>query len=389
MEYPERLSRLSTAFRIILVIPVLIFVGLVAGGSLNFGWRDEFRNGGAGAGLAGGSVIVAIWAAVLVRGRIPHWLFDFQVGVNRFVTRAGAYAALLTDRYPAFEGEWVLTYEVDYPDRVSRWRLFFWKLITSIPHFIVLFFLSIAALVVVIIAWFAILFTGEFPRGLHSFVLGVLRWWARVQAYFQSLTDVFPPFSLEEDAGAGDAGTYAASAAIGSIIAAAGLAGGIAVAIFLAVYLNQSKDRDVAYSAVLAADVPGNVATVAMDDVRFTLTSGDDPAEPDFMSPRTGRRIVSFTLDYARLTDDDDAGFRIGELRDEDIDTDTIRLRAGGKTYEPVLLTFDGIPAPIDLSGGATGAIVAWFEVDREDEIDQLRAYPSTGVNRHITWKFE
>jgi hypothetical protein len=385
MEYPERLSRLSTAFRLILVIPVLIFAALVSGGNFNLGWNDSLRGGGAAAGSLGGGVVVAIWAAVLVKGRIPRWLFDFQVGLNRFTTRAFAYAALLTDRYPAFEGAWVLQYDVDYPERVSRWRLLFWKLITSIPHFIVLAFLSVAAFVVVIIAWFTILFTGTFPRGLHTFVVGVGRWWARVEAYVQSLTDAFPPFSLDEDAGPADTGTYAASAVLGGIIFSSVVAAAIGLAIFLAIYLNRSKSLDVDLNDVLAGDVPAAQAGTFMDDVGFTLISAQDPAEGETLAARQGYRILAFTLEYRRL-DDDEGEFRIGEVNEDDIDRDTVRLRASGRTYKPVLLTLDGVPAPIDLPRGARGEVVAYFEIRADARLDKLRAYPNTGNNRHITW---
>jgi hypothetical protein len=103
---------------------------------------------------------------------------------------------LLTDKYPPFEGDWLLSYEVERPEEISRWRLLFWKFITAIPHFIILIVLWFVVAVVVVIAWFAILFIGRFPRGLHGLVEGVLRWQARVTAYVMSLTDQYPPFSL-------------------------------------------------------------------------------------------------------------------------------------------------------------------------------------------------
>ena len=124
-------------------------------------------------------------------------MFDFQVALMRFEVRAGGYLALLTDQFPAFEGEYPINFDVRYPDRLSRWKVAIWKIITSIPHFIILIFLFLAMVVVVVIAWFAILFTGRYPRGLHGFVVGVFRWSLRVQAYIFSLTDEYPPFSLK------------------------------------------------------------------------------------------------------------------------------------------------------------------------------------------------
>ena len=200
VEYPERLSRLSTAFRIFLYIPVLIFLSLVSAGTLSFFYRQAGQfNVVAFSPIAGagGGAVLAIWAAILVRQYIPHWLFDFQVALMRFQIRASGYLYLLTDRFPTFEGEYPINLGVIYPARLNRWKVLVWKLITAIPHFIILIFFNIALFVVVIIAWFAILFTGNYPKGLHEFVTGVLRWQIRVQAYFFSLTDEYPPFSLE------------------------------------------------------------------------------------------------------------------------------------------------------------------------------------------------
>ena len=143
-----------------------------------------------------GGAVAAIWAAVFVRQYIPHWLFNFQVALMRFQVRAVGYAFLLTDRFPTFEGEYPINFNVVYPERLNRWKVLVWKLITAIPHFIVLFFLTILAALAVVLAWFVILFMGAYPKDLHDFVAGVLRWQYRVQAYFFSLTDEYPPFSL-------------------------------------------------------------------------------------------------------------------------------------------------------------------------------------------------
>ncbi len=193
-EYPEQLGRLSSAFRIILYIPVAIFLALVGGQAFSY---SDFGDATTTSVAGGGGIILAIWATVIVRQYVPHWLFDFQVALMRFQARAYGYLALLTDRFPAFEGEYPINFEVRYPDKLSRWKVAIWKIITSIPHIIILIFLFLAAFVVIVIAWFAILFTGRYPQGLHTFVAGVFRWSLRVQAYFLSLTDDYPPFSLE------------------------------------------------------------------------------------------------------------------------------------------------------------------------------------------------
>lgn len=388
MDYPERLSRLATFFRILLIIPVAVFLALIGGGTFNFDWLNgqDAQGAGAGAGAVGGSIIAAVWATILIKGRIPHWLFDFQAGVNRFTTRAYAYFALLTDQYPAFEGDWVLSYEIDYPERLSRWKILFWKLITSIPHFIVLFFLAIASFFVVIIGWFAILFTGSFPRGLHGFVVGVIRWGARVSAYFQSLTDEFPPYSLEEDAGRGSRSSYVLSAIGGGIVLAAAIAAAATLAAVLFFVLTDSKTEDISYDAVLAGDVS---SSIEMDGVTFTLTGGSDPAGINFLNPREGKRLVAFTIDFAGQLDDD---FSFGDDiagGGLDFDDDSVRLETDDdSSIDPVFLTFDGVPAPVEFDDVASGEIVAVFEIDEDETPKELRAYPDEDTRRHVAWEF-
>jgi hypothetical protein len=193
VDYQESLSRLSTAFRIILLIPLLIFVAVIAGGV-----TADFATEGAYFSLGTlGSLVVAHWMVILVRQRPATWLFETIVHIQRFALRASAYFFLLVDKYPPFEGDWGVRYEVQQPETLSRWRLLFWKLLTAIPHIIILIVLWFVLIVIVVISWFAILFTGNFPKGLHNFVVGFMRWEARVAAYIASLTDEYPPFSLD------------------------------------------------------------------------------------------------------------------------------------------------------------------------------------------------
>ncbi len=192
IEYQERLSRLSTLFRLILLIPLAIFVTMLAGSVDGAALGD-----GAWYSLGTlGTLVLVHWIVIFLRQRPATWLFDVIVHIQRFVLRATAYFLLLTDKYPPFEGDWLLSYEVERPEKLSRWTILFWKLLTAIPHFIILIVLWFVVVVVVVISWFAILFTGRFPRGLHGLVAGWLQWQARVIAYVMSLTDQYPPFSL-------------------------------------------------------------------------------------------------------------------------------------------------------------------------------------------------
>ncbi len=199
IDYPEKLDRLTTAFRLIWIIPIAIIIGLIsATGSETFitaTGETVVRSTG---GISGG-----LWLAtalmIVFRLRYPRWWFDFARELTRFGSRVGAYLALLTDRYPSTVEEQAVHVEIDYPDvehDLNRW-LPLVKWLFAIPHFIVLLFLWIGAIVAVIVAWFAILFTGRYPRGLFDYVVGVARWSLRVGAYaFLLVTDRYPPFNL-------------------------------------------------------------------------------------------------------------------------------------------------------------------------------------------------
>ena len=142
------------------------------------------------------SAIAFFW--ILVTERYPRGLFDLWVNAGRWGVQVGAYTGLMRDEYPPFSwdpGAYPITFEVDYPAQLSRWLIFV-KWLLLVPHYIVLIFLSCAALVVSIVAWFAILFTEQFPRGMFDFLVGVDRWAFRVFAYFSLLRDEYPPFSL-------------------------------------------------------------------------------------------------------------------------------------------------------------------------------------------------
>src|SRR3989304_7064951 len=270
--YPERLSRLSTFFRLLLFIPIAIFAAVLGGGL--YSWGESARGGAAIALGTAGAVALASWLAILVRGRIPRWLFDFQVAFYRWANRAFGYFLLLADRYPPFEGDWVITYDVRYPERVSRWKLLFWKIITAIPHLIILEFPGLGAMIVTVIAWFFILFSGRYPRGLFDYVAGVMRWGARVWAYVLSLTDEYPPFNLSAGAGRAGGGAYLTSTILGFLLAGGAIAGGVT----LALIAGDELEVQVNYRS-LQAGTPANA--VQIGDVMVALTSASDPQSED------------------------------------------------------------------------------------------------------------
>jgi hypothetical protein len=200
VDYPEQLNRVTTAFRIILVIPIAIVLGILT----NSGASTVETDDGEWVTTGGTSILGALFLATLLmivfRQRYPRWWYDFALELNRFGARVAAYFALLTDTYPSTVDTQSVHLDFDYPDAerdLNRWLpLVKWFL--AIPHFIILFFLWIGAFFCVVISWFAILFTGTYPRGLFDFVVGVGRWSLRVYAYaFLLITDRYPPFALD------------------------------------------------------------------------------------------------------------------------------------------------------------------------------------------------
>ena len=199
VEYPERpLNRLTTALRIFTIIPIAIVLASIGGYS---GQGNYDAGGDAPTIVIGGIGLLFLppLLMILFREKYPRWWYDWNLELLRFTNRVGTYLALMSDRYPSTdEHQWVRL-EFPYPDAkrdLNRW-LPLVKWLLAIPHYIVLFFIGIAAFVTVVIAWFAILFTGRYPRSLFDFVLGVLRWGNRVVAYaFVLVTDRYPPFRL-------------------------------------------------------------------------------------------------------------------------------------------------------------------------------------------------
>ena len=184
IDYPDRaLDRVSTLLRIFYVIPIGIVLAVIGGH-----------------GATGGALLVLpVLVMIVFRQKYPRWWFNFNLELARFETRVLSYLALMNDRYPSTDEKQSVHLDIDYPDvkqDLNRW-LPLVKWLLAIPHYIVLVFLAIGAFFAVIVAWFAVLFTGRYPRGLFNFVEGVFRWGLRVEAYaFLLVTDRYPPFRL-------------------------------------------------------------------------------------------------------------------------------------------------------------------------------------------------
>jgi hypothetical protein len=180
VEYPDRkLNRLTSFFRIFTAIPIVIVLAAIGGATR-------------GSGL----LFFPSLLMLVFRGKYPRWWYDFNVELMRFQNRVGVYLALMDDRYPSTDERQSVRLELPEPVGLNRW-LPLVKWLFAIPHYIVLVILYVGAVIAVVIAWFAILFTARFPRGIFNYLVGVGRWTNRVTAYaFALVTDEYPPFRL-------------------------------------------------------------------------------------------------------------------------------------------------------------------------------------------------
>jgi uncharacterized protein DUF4389 len=191
VDYPDRdLDRLTSFFRIFMVIPIAILIAAIVGFSTQS--RDVAF---AGVGL----LVVPVLLMILFRNKYPRWWFDWNLELQRFANRIEVYALLMDDHYPSTDKRQGVRLDYTYPDvehdlgrgmPLVKWLL-------AIPHYLILFVLHIGVFFAAIIAWFAILFTGRYPRALFDYIEGVLRWQNRVVGYaFALVTDRYPPFRL-------------------------------------------------------------------------------------------------------------------------------------------------------------------------------------------------
>jgi hypothetical protein len=195
IDYPtEKLNRFTTFFRFFVAIPILIVASTVSGSSAAVG-----DNAQSVIYMAGGTLILGPVLMILFRQKYPRWWFDWNLELERFVTRVSTYMFLMSDKYPSTDEEQNVHLTIEYPDAktLNRW-LPLVKWILAIPHYFVLLFLTIGMFFSVFIAWFAILFTGTYPQSLFNYNEGVMRWYLRVFAYSVIMaTDDYPPFFFD------------------------------------------------------------------------------------------------------------------------------------------------------------------------------------------------
>jgi hypothetical protein len=189
-DYKEQHSRLTTFFRIILIIPVAIVLYVF--------------------GIVASVAILIAWFAIVITGHYPKGLYDFVANFNRFVARVTAYGVLLTDVYPPFSGEADATYPVRMEfsgplESYSRVKTFF-RILLAIPIMIMRYVMGLLLEIGAFAAWFVILVTGKMPRGLFDLMVLANSYTARSDAYLYLLTETYPPFQDETTRTAGTVG---------------------------------------------------------------------------------------------------------------------------------------------------------------------------------------
>lgn len=347
--YPRRLSRWKTFFRLFLFIPVWLFGQLV----------QYFAQ----------IALLIGFGTVFWRRKYPGWLFSGLSGAFAFSARSSAYALLLTDRFPSFSPEdSPVTLEYDSPPsgHLSRWRVLFWKSVLLIPHIIVLSLVALAVFAVTLIAWFAILITGNYPRGMFQFVVGVQRWWWRIAGYFASFNDRFPPFALAADAGPASRTSTVANGVIGGVVAA-GLATiiGIAVAAQANAYTVHLDYADVQSGA----RQPAYTFKVGLSDdtVRLRLNRAVDPGDEliQVIRPARNERVVVFQWTVEN-------GSGSAQLIAGNAARLSYEYRGDRKSVAAVFIGVNNVAAPAKVRGLESATIQAAFVIPADADPVQL-----------------
>ena len=365
VDYAEQLSRAKTLFRIVLLLPAYFFLSLAV--------------------YVFYAAIVAGWTTVFWRKKYPSWLFAAASGYLGYSGRAFAYFALLTDKFPSLDqDENPVQLEYDFPKqgRLSRWRVLVWKLVLILPHLFVLSFLLLGVYVVVILAWFAILFTGRYPRGMFAFVVGVMRWHFRVFGYVASFNDRFPPYALSAEAGPATTGATVASGVIG-FFAGTGIAVLMTVATVVA---SRPRTDDVDYAQLQQGRDTSVVtyANTADEFVTFRLLRVYDPGDKQAptVKPGRGERVVVFEWSVDNE-----------QPRDFEFGTSLAKLKATSnetaKNYPARILLVNGEKAPELIEAKTAGGIIlAVFVIPADAHVDSLRIKPPFAGTGGLEYRF-
>lgn len=346
--YPERMSRLKTLLRIFLLLPVMLAAGIIAE-------------------LVYIGVLVG-YMTVFWRKKYPDWLFRGNAGGMGFLARSAAYGLLVTDRFPSFAPEdSPVSLDFDQPPsgQLSRWRVLLWKSVLLLPMAIVLNFVYLALFVVSFLAWFAILFTGNYPRGLFGFSVGVQRWYWRMTSYLVSFNDRYPPYAISADAGPAGNSSVVINGFIGGLIGA----GYTAIIVAAVVAATQHQTEQVNYAQLLAGR--------GQESTTFTVSSGEavtvrlnqafDPGDDliQIISPARGERIV-----VVRWTVVNGTGLErtvAGDAARLDYRySDDGKTKTKGEDAE--FIGINNVSAPANIRAGGTAVVQAVFIIPDDAE---------------------
>ena len=266
-----------------------------------------------------------------------------------------------------------IQYDAQYAGQFVRRKLVIWKLTASIPHLLILALLTLSLVVVVPIGWIAILFTGHFPRGVHQYVAGVLRWWTRVQAYMLSLTDEFPPFNLSAEAG--PTGT---NGEIRSLVGGALLIGlAVTSCAAFASFGGQHITREISYQRLLEREVTAEEASATVRSGVVQLTAAKDPADEIFaglLRPGVGRRFLELDLAIENQR---------GEGEEIAVRTSLFSLRdSSNERHDPMLVMVGGRLSPAAIDSGQKATVRLMFEVPQTAVPAELRYNVLNYINK-------
>lgn len=346
--YPDSLSRWKTLLRIFLLLPVVIAGALIA--------QLVYLG------------VLAGYMTVFWKKKYPDWLFRGNAGGMGFLARSLSYALLVTDRFPSFAPEdSPVSLEFDQPPSgyLSRWRVLFWKSLLLFPMFIVLNFVYLALWVVSFLAWFAILFTGNYPRGLFGFSVGVQRWYWRMSSYLASFNDRYPPYAISADAGPAGNSSVVVNGVIGGMLGA----GYTAIIIAAVVAANQHQTEQVNYAQLLAGrvQVSNRFDVSSGDSVTLRLNQATDPGDDliQIIRPGRGERIV--VVRWTAVN-----GTNLNRLIAGDAARIEYRYSDGGKTTtkaeDAEFIGVNDVSAPANIQSGSTAVIQAVFIIPDDAE---------------------
>ena len=315
--YPTKLSRLATLFRLVLAIPQLLIIYAL--------------------GTVVGIITFIVWFAILFTRRYPKGLFELVVSFNRWSANVYAYMALLRDEYPPFStdpGRYAVTYDVDYPEKLSRWLIFIkWYLV--LLHQIVLYFLGFVAILADIIAYFAILITGRFPRALFNYIVGVMRWNLRVSAYSSLMRDEFPPYSMRAEAKPGSGRAIAVTAVLVIPAALVLIAAFVGIVLLIGTITSSTETVRVRYADILVGE---STPPIDIEGNLVVLLSAEDPYSLSGFprQPKAGYRFVQFQLEITNVdstfTSVNKQHFGLKDTQGQEQDPILIQARLLGRT---------------------------------------------------------